>query len=107
ARAVRRTCAGHRARPVPDTDDAWIAAGGAGQSRRLGSLPQTPGQSERIRAAGAAHRRQPDAERGSDPPRRRTQNDGALEKASMRPPPAWGVLADGGAYRMNLLLPCV
>ena len=62
---------------------AGPAAGRAGFARPPGAAPEPARRPERVRRAGRAHRRQPDAQRRGHPPRRRDPH-GA--RASREPP---------------------
>src|SRR4051812_5535083 len=50
------------------------ARGGARRARQAGAVPEAPGAARGVRGARLPHRREPDAERRDDPPRRRAQN---------------------------------
>ena len=61
----------HRAGPVQDAAAGLAARGGAGVAGQAGAAPGPAGRPRRVRRAGRAHRREPDAQRRGDPPRRR------------------------------------
>src|SRR6266849_5808385 len=71
ARANRRSRARDRARDFLHAHAPRAAAGSAGESRRFGAVPETPGHARGIRRPGAAHGAQQLSQRRSHPARRR------------------------------------
>ena len=76
SRSVRHPAAGRPARAGP------------GVARQAGAAPQPAGQPGRVRRAGRAHRRKPDAQRRGHPARRRDSDGAAVARRQHKKAPA-------------------
>ena len=68
----------HRAGAVRHAAAGGAARAGQGVAGQAGAAPVAAGQARRVRCAGRAHRREPDAQRRGDPARRRDPDGAAM-----------------------------